>query len=189
MVFNFQWQKHWVRLIHLFNLTEILSELASLLLHSQWLSGCCHYSNYGSETFRPVALLSAQSSGLNVTPGGLSHPCTHLLPSRDRWFGTRQCRLCCGQAHLASISKHPNQLGEPEGHKKFLLNGWHSVDLTLTSSRGWPGCSRKPSLCLEQLNHKSSPCANRPPLLTDHWSLTTLKLSLLFLNHQFSWKI
>lgn len=79
-----------------------------------------------------------------MTSGSLLHSCTHLLTSRDLWFGAGQCRRCCGRAPLASVSKHPNQLGKLEAPKKFLFISWQSAALTLMNSRGWPGRSGKP---------------------------------------------
>lgn len=97
---------------------------------------------------RAYSLVWPQRSGPSVT-AGLSHPCAHLLSSLDLGFRTGQCRLCCRHAHLASVSKHPDQLGDPEGAKKCLLISWQSAALTLMNSRVWPGCSGKPGLCLE----------------------------------------
>ena len=132
------------------------------------------------------SLARPKRSGLSVAAGP-SHPRAHLLSSGDLGFGTGQCRLCCRHAHLASVSKHPDQLGDPEGPKKCLLISWQSAALTLMNSRGWPGYSGKPGLCLEHLRSQTLPTRKCSSSL-HHWRLTALKLSLLFLNHQFSWK-
>ena len=172
--------------VHLF---AVLNGAGFMTPHSQWPLGCCHASN---------------SQLRDLQMGGLAHlfgpstldwtwlllfctPPKHLLSSGDLGFGMGQCRLCCRHAHLASVSEHPDQLSDPEGPKKCLLISWQLAALTLMNSRGWPGCSGKPGLCLEHLRSQMlSMC--KPSSSLHHWRLTALKLSLLFRNHQFSWK-
>lgn len=137
------WQSHFRSGKNVRHFLFYLSHLNSPTSHfyTPSASGCFRYDDYSSETFRPVDLLislelrTEHASWWNEYPKVCLHhpPTPPHTSSPPETCGWEQVSIDFGHgnAHLVSISKHPNKLGEPEGPRKFEWISWQSAALTL----------------------------------------------------------